>query len=198
MSLSFVDRYSSTLASSYSTGGTSLSVTSASGLPSGACNFYVIVKAETTNTEEVFQVTNVSGTTLTVANAQAGTTNSNHSSGATIIGSIMTSAAFTQLKADVVSPSTQSVVTGSRAVGSVYQNTHSTTLWVSAVVYSSSAGYFTAYTDSNSSPTTDVQYVWQFNATNATSIFFPVLAGNYYKVTVSAGTPSVYRWTEWY
>jgi hypothetical protein len=98
--LNFVDRYSSTLSASYTAGGTSLSVASAAGLPSGACNFYVIVQAEGANTEEVFQVTNVTGTTLTVAFAQAGTANSNHNSGATILGSIMTAAAFTQYKAD--------------------------------------------------------------------------------------------------
>jgi hypothetical protein len=103
--LNFVDRYSSTLSAGYTAGGTSLSVASASGLPSGACNFYVIVQAEGANTEEVFQVTNVSGTTLTVAYAQAGTANSNHASGALVIGSIMTVAAFTQYKTDVAGSS---------------------------------------------------------------------------------------------
>jgi hypothetical protein len=99
--LNFVDRYSSTLSGAYTAGGTSLSVASASGLPSGACNFYVIVQAEGANTEEVFQVTNVSGTTLTVAYAQAGTANSNHASGAVVLGSIMTAAAFAQMATDV-------------------------------------------------------------------------------------------------
>jgi hypothetical protein len=43
----------------------------------------------------------VSGTTLTVAYAQAGTANCNHASGAAVIGSIMTAAAFAQLKTDM-------------------------------------------------------------------------------------------------
>lgn len=92
--LNFVDRYSSTLASGYTSGGSTLTVTSASGLPTGVCNFYAIVAAEGGNTEEVFLVTNVSGTTLTVTGAQAGTSASNHTSSAVIIASIMTADAY--------------------------------------------------------------------------------------------------------
>jgi hypothetical protein len=100
------DRYSSTLSSSYSSAGTSLSVTSATGLPScgSACNFYVDVEAESTNTEEVLHVTAISGTTLTVAGAQANTSASNHSSGATIIAPIDTSAVWNTTAGPVVSP----------------------------------------------------------------------------------------------
>lgn len=92
-----IDRYASTLSGAYSSGGTSLSVTSASGLPTGSCDFYALVEAEGSNTEEVFHVTSVSGTTLTVAGAQAGTSASNHASGASIIGSVWTKAAFQSL-----------------------------------------------------------------------------------------------------
>lgn len=94
-SLCFIDRYQSTLSGAYASGGSSLSITSATGLPSGSsCFYYVIVKAEGSNTEEVFKVTSRSGTTLTVTGAQAGTSESNHSSGATVIASIMTGDAF--------------------------------------------------------------------------------------------------------
>lgn len=99
--LNFVDRFATTLASGYTSGGTSLSVSSASGLPSGACNFYLIIQAEGGNTEEVFNCTNVSGTTLTVTGAQAGTSASNHGAGATVIASIMTVGAFSQYKTDI-------------------------------------------------------------------------------------------------
>jgi hypothetical protein len=85
------------LSGSYTSGGGTLSVTSASGLPNGACNYYVIVKAEGANTEEVFLVTSRSSTTLTVTGAQAGTSASNHASGAVIIGSIMAAQAFKQV-----------------------------------------------------------------------------------------------------
>lgn len=91
-----IDRYSSTLSGAYTSGGTTLSVTSASGLPSGACSFLLIVKAEGANTEEVCVCTNVSGTTLTVAGAQANSSASNHASGATIVGGIVSSSVIKQ------------------------------------------------------------------------------------------------------
>ncbi len=92
--LNFVDRYSSTLGSGYTSGGTTITVSVAPSGVSGACNFFVIVQAEGANTEEVFLVTNISGTTLTVVGAKAGTSASNHASGAAIIGSIMTATAY--------------------------------------------------------------------------------------------------------
>lgn len=89
----FIDRYSSTLARGYTSGGGSISMASATGLPAdGACNFFAVVKAEGANTEEVFLVTNKSGTTLTVTGAQANSSASNHGSGATILAGIQTSA----------------------------------------------------------------------------------------------------------
>jgi len=105
----FFDRYVSTLASSYTSGGTSLSVASAgsgaSALPTSG-DFYVVVEAEASNTEEVLLVTSVSGTTLTVAGAKAGTSASNHASGATIRGPVLTAPAITQMKLDIVSSMT--------------------------------------------------------------------------------------------
>lgn len=98
--LNFIDRFSTTLASGYTAGGSSLSLSSTTGLPSGACNFYLIVKAEGANTEEVFNVTNVAGT-LTVTGAQAGTSASNHGAGAIVTASIMTASAFTQMIANI-------------------------------------------------------------------------------------------------
>lgn len=94
MILDWFDRYESNLSAGCTAGGSSLSVASASGLPSGASYFFAIVKAEGANTEELFLVTNVSGTTLTVIGAQGGTSASNHASGATIIAPIMTANAF--------------------------------------------------------------------------------------------------------
>lgn len=113
MSLNFVDRYQSTLASSYTSGGTSLSITSAGSLPSGACDLYLIVRSEGANTEEVFHVTNRTGTTLTVVGAQAGTTASDHATTAVIVGGIFPAAVlgkFTvQLAQTVTSGSATSV-----------------------------------------------------------------------------------------
>jgi hypothetical protein len=101
MSLSFSDRFTTTLASGYTSGGGSLSLSSVSGLGiSGACTFWLIVQAEGGNTEEVFKCTNVSGTTLTVVGAQSNTSASNHGAGAVVLASIMTKDAYTQLKSD--------------------------------------------------------------------------------------------------
>src|SRR5215813_11684340 len=95
--MNFVDRYLGTVASSYTSGGTSLVITSATStigstvLPSGSSDYYIIVQAEGSNTEEEFHVTSRSGTTLTVAGAQSGTSASNHASGAVILGGISNS-----------------------------------------------------------------------------------------------------------
>lgn len=99
--LDYSDRFTTTLANSYTSGGVSLVLSSTSGLGiSGACNFYLIVEAEGGNSEEVFAVSDVSGSTLTVVGAQANTTASNHGAGAVVIASVMTKDAYTQLKTD--------------------------------------------------------------------------------------------------
>lgn len=97
--MNFPTRFSTTLASGYTSGGGSLALTSASGLPSGACDFYLIVRAEGANTEEVFHVTNISGTTATAVGAKDGTSASNHGSGAVVIAGVITSEVLTGLAA---------------------------------------------------------------------------------------------------
>lgn len=118
--LNLIDRYSSTIASGYTAGGTSLSVVSASGLPSGACYFFLIVKAESTNTEEVFLCTSISGTTLTVTGAQANTSASNHSSGATIIGSVLTTLAMQTVMANWNQSGTAASLPAASNAGKLY------------------------------------------------------------------------------
>lgn len=100
--MDFVDRFTTTLASGYTSGGGSLALVSAAGLPSGACEFFLIVKAEGANTEEVFYVSDVTGSTLTVEGAQATTSASDHDSGAVVIASIMTAEAFARLAGDIL------------------------------------------------------------------------------------------------
>jgi hypothetical protein len=126
MAYNFIDRYSSLLSSPYTAGGTTLNVLSAANLPTGACTFYVVVQAESTNTEEVFKVTNVSGTALTVVGAQANTAAQNHSSGAVIIGSVMTAAMFANLFSSIngVGPYASLPSSGS-IVGQMYECTDS-------------------------------------------------------------------------
>ncbi len=106
--LQFVDRYQGTLASGYTSGGGTLSITSATStvgsavLPSGTSYYFLNVRAEGANTDELFLVTSRSGTTLTVTGAQSSTSASNHASGAVITATIMTAAAYAQFALDVL------------------------------------------------------------------------------------------------
>ncbi len=104
-SAQWADNYNSTLASGYTSGGSSLVVTGvgtgASTLPTSG-DYYVLVEADGANSAEVFKVTARSGTTLTVVGAQAGTGASNHGSGATIRATIIVKAALDQFAADII------------------------------------------------------------------------------------------------
>jgi hypothetical protein len=98
----------------------------------------------------------------------------------------------------VPSVSTQSVVTASRALGTVYQNLTGKPMFVSVTVSATAAGVSAyAYTDANAAPSTLVQDVVTSVAGYHVFLFFIVLPGNYYKVTVG-GTPTLQIWTEWY
>jgi hypothetical protein len=95
--------------------------------------------------------------------------------------------------------STQSVVTSSRVFGTIYQNTSSKLMIITVATQDSEIGHTaTAYSDTNSSPSTIVAENYSgYDAghTNAASMTFCVLPGNYYKVTLTNGTIVV--WTEW-
>lgn len=198
------------------------------GTPTGLCNFYIIVKSESTNTEEIFQVTNVAtnspnynypvpvflGTpsqlqcvtgsqlTLTVVGAQGNTVASNHSVGATIVGSAMTTAAFSQLKTDcwvascTYGPTAFGNVTGSRALNTVYQNTGTTMKWVIVACNTSSAGTLTLYCDATSSPTTGVGASTTNGAAWVTSVNILVPVNYYYKATCT-NSSGLDNWVEW-
>ena len=89
---------------------------------------------------------------------------------------------------------TQNVVTSSRTLGTVYQNTTGKTIWVSAGSGAYMSGQWTAYSDASSSPATEVGVSYQGNG-NCT-VSFMVLNNNYYKITATAGTLGY--WIEWY
>ena len=89
----------------------------------------------------------------------------------------------------------QSVVTGSRALGTVYQNLSSNLLWVEFIGTASGTPTFTATVDSSASPTTVIQQHTCSNASVPCSMFFPVLPNYYYKITQNtSGTLS--SWVE--
>jgi hypothetical protein len=105
----------------------------------------------------------------------------------------------------------QGVVTGSRALGSVYQNTTGRALFVAVSVLAqivpstTGIGYScNALVDSNPSPTTIVAQIYLNGSTTVSAdgigqLFFIVLPGNYYSV-VNVGADSygtLAIWTEW-
>jgi Protein of unknown function (DUF2961) len=137
--LNFVDRYSSSLSSPFTAGGTSLVVSSTTGLPSGNCCFYVIVRADGVNTEEVFLVSyvNTGTNTLTVTGAQANTVASNHGSGANVIGGIITSGASTRMVGDILQ---ESAKIGSGVINHQKQEYVSVATSTSLTLYSYSSG----------------------------------------------------------
>lgn len=77
-SYNFINDPGTTLASSCTAGATSISVTSSSGYPSGACNFPVVAESE------LMLVTNITGTTWTVVRGIESTTAASHAGGVAI------------------------------------------------------------------------------------------------------------------
>ena len=107
-------------------------------------------------------------------------------------------AAATTLQAKTgwyIGPTTQSDVTGSRALGTVYQNTTGNSMFISVVAHKATAVALAAFTDSSNPPTTQVAVQTEFGVSSLLSVFFVVLNNNYYTVTMSGGTLD--NWIEW-
>jgi hypothetical protein len=99
-------------------------------------------------------------------------------------------------------PATQSVVTASRALGGIYQNTGTTPRYASVgVIINGGANVaIQAYCDASPSPATIVIASYGAGVTVSTMapLFFIILPGYYYKVVSSSGTgASLNVWTEW-
>jgi hypothetical protein len=88
----------------------------------------------------------------------------------------------------------QNVVTGLRALGTIYQNTSQKTMMVTVTNNITSGGSVTVYSDSTLNPTTEV--CADNTAATKSPISFMVLSGNYYTLTTS-GTVALVCWTEW-
>lgn len=95
---------------------------------------------------------------------------------------------------------TQSVVTSSRVLGTVYQNTTGSMMLVTVMFWSNRANdSFTVKSDSNSSPSTTTVSATAGNDSSITSAFgttFAVLPGNYYVISSSYAL-TIDSWTEW-
>lgn len=90
--------------------------------------------------------------------------------------------------------SAQSVVTGQRTLGQIYQNTSQKTMMITVTNNITAGGSVTVFTDSTLNPNTEV--CADNTAATKSPISFMVLSGNYYTLT-TAGTVALVCWTEW-
>lgn len=88
----------------------------------------------------------------------------------------------------------QTNVTSSRALATVYQNTTGKPMFVSVSVSRGSTGTVSVYTDSNTPPTTQILATSDSSGWNS-SVYFYVVPGNYYKV-VTDSSASLIFWYE--
>ena len=100
--------------------------------------------------------------------------------------------------------STQNVVTGSRALSTVYQNTTGKTMFVTVQIQSAASNVNVDFmTDSSNPPVTEVGGLYSgstISTFEALQGFFIVLPGNYYEVVNNggAGSQTIINWTEWH
>jgi hypothetical protein len=90
----YTNDFSSTLTSAFTSGGTSMSIATVTGLPASGLSFYLQVD------NEYFLCTSYSGTTLTVAGAQQSSTAASHASGSTVTGCWFLPAVIDGIRAD--------------------------------------------------------------------------------------------------
>jgi hypothetical protein len=95
-----------------------------------------------------------------------------------------------------VYPTTQNVVTGSRAKSTIYQNTTGVPMYVAITTSASAAQTASVYCDSSSTPTTVVAQVGGASG-EITVATFIVLPGYYYEVG-AGGSISIIAWVEWH
>lgn len=85
---------------------------------------------------------------------------------------------------------------GTRTLATNIQNTSATARFVLVTVSSAALANVIAITDASSTPTTVVGFSF-VGATATVTIGFWVLAGNFYNVGTSVGTPTLNHWFEW-
>ncbi len=102
----------STLNGSYTSGGSTLTLTSAASFPS-AGNFRFRIE------NEIFKCTGVSGAVLTVVGAQEGTSAANHPNGAAVT-EVLTASALDAIRADIVQSGVTSSLPASDKAGNLY------------------------------------------------------------------------------
>ncbi len=100
---------------------------------------------------------------------------------------------------NAVTANSQNVVTGSRALNTVYHNTTGKTMWITVTTGSGTGSpSYTALTDASATPTTAVAVALYNTNVAAMPITFLVLSGNYYEIATSGGSPTISNWIEWF
>ncbi len=158
------------------------------GLGIGVANAYPLDTLGDTNTSGVFRKAGTAGISATLTLPNGGS--------ATISGGIITA------KTDPTSTaiSAQNVVTGSRALGTIYHNTTTRPIYVLVTVTCqpvAGSGEAQALTDAATPPTTVVGATFENNGTSKQNLPFWVLPGNYYSVAVVTNQVTLYSWVEW-
>ena len=105
----------------------------------------------------------------------------------------------TQLTVTAGPISTQNPVTGSRALGTVYQNNTGKPMFVAITISMTANSNIMAQTDASNPPSTGVGWV-AYSGTGQSEhlLTFWVLPGNFYRTFTNAGAPTLTAWTEWY
>jgi len=95
--------------------------------------------------------------------------------------------------------SNQTDVTGSRALGAVYQNNTGKTLFILITLnLASKAADVSFLTDASNPPGTVITRISDdSNAAVTNNLFAMVLPGNYYECAVNSGTPGITIWVEY-
>lgn len=93
----------------------------------------------------------------------------------------------------------QNIVTGSRVLGTIYQNTTGKPMYVSIVTSIGGVGCdFEIKTDSSATPSDVVSTLHQAASTHDARSFI-VLPNNYCSIAISAGSGgTIGKWVEWY
>lgn len=169
MAQGYTNDFSTTLSSSYTAGGGSLSVASTSGLPASGYSFYLKIDSE------YFLCTSYSGSTLTVTGAQAGSTAANHANGAGVTACWVLPAMLDGVRSDIHQTGSITSLPTTPRQGDIYYPTDSI---YDSLIYNSAAwqyqyrgmkvtppaGTFAWINQGSSTVTKQTNGVWSLNA----------------------------------
>jgi hypothetical protein len=130
--------------------------------------------------------------------ARAGVGNASPNYGIDVVGDINVSGHYYRSGVQL-SINTQNVATASRAPGTVYNNNTGKTMFVlTCWNLGGKNSTIDVLSDSANPPTTQVAEIAdQSTSVTTVQLFFLVLPGNNYLLSIAAGTPTLVAWTEY-